>query len=724
MNKQELIPRAWVGESVGGLLAGLNAVLVGVALLTLIYSGVLAPHLPFGMTLSLIGAAVFILAIALLSSLPTHMGSLQEQAAAILGTLSLALTAAVQSEDVAAEDALSTMLAILVLAALLYGGSLFLIGRFRLGKLTQFIPFPVIAGFLAGTGWLVLEAGLTSLTNVSIRLDTLADLPAKAAFWSPALLAAVALFFLTRLFPTPLTLSGALVTLLIGFYTVALLSGATIEELQEDNWLFGPFPKEDSGRSLSQLSLANVDIGFVLSTLPSLATLVLLCTLDCLLNLTALEIGIGRELDLDSELRASGLANLLVAGCGSVTGSTDLGSSLTLHRTGVATRWPGLVSAAFCFGIALLGPAIIGFVPKMLLGTIIFSVALELLVQWLYQSAEKMTRAEYAIVWAIFGSIIAIGFLEGILIGVVISILVFIVNYSRISPMKSSASLATTRSSVARSQGELAILASGGDAVVVLKLQGFLFFGTASALLAEVKKRVTPLAGRRSYVLIDFKAVNGIDASAGFLFTKMRQFLDREQSTLVLTALSAQVQAVLAKSGVLAGEIAVFGDLDYALEWAENQVLTAVGFHADRHPIADQLAARLGDMTKAEMLLRYLEVMDCAAGETVIRQGDSTTDVYFIESGHLSAVLDIGGKTLRLRKFGPGALFGEMAVYLGERRTASVVADTAARLHRLTPAALARLTAEDPRAEAVFHELMARTMAERIAFQNRQLASQ
>ena len=53
-----------------------------------------------------------------------------------------------------------------------------------------------------------------------------------------------------------------------------------------------------------------------------------------------------------------------------------------------------------------------------------------------------------------------------------------------------------------------------------------------------------------------------------------------------------------------------------------------------------------------------------------------------------------------------------------------VLADTPARLHRIRPEVLASQASQNSHALAIFHELMARTMAERIAFQNRQPRSQ
>lgn len=65
-----------------------------------------------------------------------------------------------------------------------------------------------------------------------------------------------------------------------------------------------------------------------------------------------------------------------------------------------------------------------------------------------------------------------------------------------------------------------------------------------------------------------------------------------------------------------------------------------------------------------------------AAGETLIREGDTSSEAFFLHSGKVGLFKDIGGEEKHLGELGEGELFGEMAYLLNEHRTATVRAET------------------------------------------------
>ena len=73
---------------------------------------------------------------------------------------------------------------------------------------------------------------------------------------------------------------------------------------------------------------------------------------------------------------------------------------------------------------------------------------------------------------------------------------------------------------------------------------------------------------------------------------------------------------------------------------------------------------------------------------------------------------------MRLRKFLPGTLVGEMAFYTGRKRSASVVADTDATIAVISAESILRLNQYQPAAAAKFHQMVARIMATRIMSMN------
>src|SRR5690606_19541996 len=97
-------------------------------------------------------------------------------------------------------------------------------------------------------------------------------------------------------------------------------------------------------------------------------------------------------------------------------------------------------------------------------------------------------------------------------------------------------------------------------------------------------------------------------------------------------------------------------------------------------------------------LLPYLEPRTIASGEHLIRQGEPSTDLFFVEQGRVTIQLEIPGRApVRLRSMGAGTVVGEVALYLREPRSASVVAEEEVSAHRLTLDALDRMTKQTPR---------------------------
>jgi SulP family sulfate permease len=103
----------------------------------------------------------------------------------------------------------------------------------------------------------------------------------------------------------------------------------------------------------------------------------------------------------------------------------------------------------------------------------------------------------------------------------------------------------------------------------------------------------------------------------------------------------------------------------------------------------------------------------------VFREGDDADGSILLVRGNLSAHLDLGGgQTMRLRKFLPGTLLGEMAFYSGRKRSASVVADTDAIIGVISGESILRLNRDQPTLAAEFHQMAARLMANRIISMN------
>jgi SulP family sulfate permease len=137
-----------------GLTAGLVTLIYSISFAALIFSGNLTHFFPQGVGSALIGTTVTAIIVASRSSFPFVLAGPDSNASAILALMASAIATSLESPD-AAGRLFPTFWVAITLGTILTGLFLFILGRLRLGRWARFIPYPVMGGFLAGTGWLI-----------------------------------------------------------------------------------------------------------------------------------------------------------------------------------------------------------------------------------------------------------------------------------------------------------------------------------------------------------------------------------------------------------------------------------------------------------------------------------------------------------------------------------------------------------------------------------------
>src|SRR5690606_22638501 len=139
------------------------------------------------------------------------------------------------------------------------------------------------------------------------------------------------------------------------------------------------------------------------------------------------------------------------------------------------------------------GPAA-GYLPRYANGGGVSFLGLGVPLDWLALERRRLAPVEYAIAVTILPVIAPVEVPEGMAVGLVLTVLLFVVSYSRVDPVRYAATGAELRSRVRRSEAEDAALAAAADGLLVMQLQGFLFFGTTARVLerAEAAWRERP----------------------------------------------------------------------------------------------------------------------------------------------------------------------------------------------------------------------------------------
>ena len=139
-----------------------------------------------------------------------------------------------------------------------------------------------------------------------------------------------------------------------------------------------------------------------LDTIPAMFALTFFGVLHVPINVPALGISTGEDnLNVDRELMAHGVTNALSGFAGSIQNYLVYTNSLLFIASGGNSRLAGLMLAAATAGIMFIGPVIIGYIPVMVVGALIFLLGIELLQEALVDTWGKLTRLEYLTVGVI-----------------------------------------------------------------------------------------------------------------------------------------------------------------------------------------------------------------------------------------------------------------------------------------------------------------------------------
>jgi len=712
-----------------GLVVGVLLVVIEISLASMVFSGPLAPLAARAAGLTLFGTVVMSLACALFSSFPGLVSQPQDAPVAVLAGAAAAVAAAMAGAGLDAHFA--TVVALMAMSCLVTAALFAVVARFRLANLVRFLPYPVVGGFLAGSGLLLGAGGLGVMTGIGLSTDTLGAYFSwpVARFWLPGAGFAVVVYVALKLRPHFLLLPGALVLGMAAFHAWLWAVGLGPEAARQQGWLLGGLPAGGLWPVLGVGDLALVRWDVLLARVPDMLTMALLALVGLLLNVGGVELGARRDVDMERELYTAAGGSVAMALGGGFPGYPSLALSLLGPRTGVASRLIPVVTALLCAGVLLAGGAVLSLFPRALLGGLVTLLGLLFLDDWLVAGWKRLTRLDYAIVAVIAVTIALVGFLYGVGLGLGLAVLLFVVRMSRVPVIAWERSGTEAASVRHRPVTDRVLLRSRGGDLRVFGLRGFLFFGSAS-LLGDRARALLRDSRAPRFLVVDMAGLDGYDISAVNTFQRMAQQAQARGVTLLLAAPPRGLFALLGANTApeAMAHVREFADLDAALQWAEDRLLEAehaalsAGGQGRRDALfdmaSDDVARHLDDMARfedlAERLGPVLARRELADGQELFRQGEDPLGAFMVLHGTLGVVASYGqGAQQRIRSLGPGSLAAPMAALRPYVAPGTARAEGRVVVGWVPREALARLEETDPHTALAFHKLVARVLGRR-----------
>jgi SulP family sulfate permease len=449
----------------------------------------------------------------------------------------------------------------LVAAIAIGAGLLFLLlAVLKLGWIARFLSRPVVVGFLAGAAIQVVIGELPKLTGSPGDGDnSWRELRSwiqglDQVHWTTVLVGGVALGVILSLRFTVPAVPGALV----------LLAGGLVA-----SWLFdlgarGVTLVGDVPRGLPTPAVPDVDLVHDHLALIGVASFALLLIgfSQTAGDARAFAMRHRYRVDIDQESIAQGVANV---GAGLLQGmpvTTSLSASSLNESSGARTPVATLAAGGLVVGTLIVLAPVFSDLPKAVLAAIIIdAVVFGMIDLGAFRRLRRVARFDFWIAIIAVLAVLSVGVLAGAIVGMVLSLawLVYVASQPGVPELGREPGRQVFRD-LAENPGDETVAG-----VVVLRLDGALFFATADAL--ESRVRALAERGPLDLVVLDLVAVDFLDSDGAGALARVQELVADHGARLRLAHVKPAVADVLRRDGVLEaiGEAYVHGDIEQAL---------------------------------------------------------------------------------------------------------------------------------------------------------------
>lgn len=395
----------------------------------------------------------------------------------------------------------STTIVAFALSSTFIGIAFLLLGWLHTSKLLQFIPRHLLVGAIGGIGVFLIVTGLEVAGQLKSEdgfqwtwetLKFFFQSGHMIALWGIPLGLAVLLRVITHIFDGPLIFPIYFALIACVFYFVSVvICGYSLEDLKASHWVFDIGAAADAPfyRFYTFIDFRKISFKALVATLPTQAALTFFGILHVPLNIPALAISTGEDnVDTDRELIGHGFSNLAAGAFFTPPNYITYVNSILFCRVGGGSRLSGFMLAAATFGVLLAGPSNIGYLPIMVVAALIFVLGIDLVKEALWDTLGRTSLSEYLTIFIIMFVMTLWDFVAGLIVGVVLACCFFVVQNSQRSAVRAVFDGSIARSTVRRHMTQRRFLDVVGSQTQVLKLQGFLFFGTINGVEQLIRR--------------------------------------------------------------------------------------------------------------------------------------------------------------------------------------------------------------------------------------------
>ncbi|WP_077406648.1 SulP family inorganic anion transporter [Cellulophaga omnivescoria] len=461
---------------------------------------------------------------------PVAMDSLL--VAAGLGALSLTTT----------ED----YIAMAIVLAFLVGATQFLLGLFRMGFLVNFMSKPVISGFTSGAAIIIMFSQLKHLLGANIEGSSKFVTLIKNVFAKVAE---------TNMYDFAIGMVGILIIVVVkkinkkipSILFVVVLGILAVYFLKLEQYgvkIVGAIPD-----GLPSFGVPNINIKNILDIWPIAITLALVGYLEAISIGKALEEKTGEEtINPNQELIAIGSANMVGSFFKSFPVTASFSRSAINYEAGAKTNLASLFSVIMVVVVLLFLTPLFFYLPKAVLASIIMVSVFGLIDVAYPKELWKHRKDEFLVLLATFICTVFIGIKEGILVGVLFSLLLMVYRTSKPHfAVLGNVEGTDYYKNVSRFGTEVITR----EDLLIVRFDAQLYFGNAGYFKTELYKHIHKKGAALKGVILNAEAINYIDSSAAQMLEKVIKEIHEKNIQFYVAGAIGPARDIIFTSGII-----------------------------------------------------------------------------------------------------------------------------------------------------------------------------
>lgn len=461
----------------------------------------------------------------------------------------------------------------LMVATMMAGIILVLLGIFKLGTIIKFIPYPIIIGFTSGIAVTIFTTQIADIFGLNFNGEKVpGDFIGKwilyfhhfdtVNWWN--VVVSVASIFIIAITPKfSKKIPGSLVAIVlvtVAVYLMKMYGGIQCIDTIGDRFSIKA--------QLPEAAVPSLDWEAIKNLFPVAITIAVLGAIESLLSAAVADGVIGDRHDSNTELIAQGIANFVSPIFGGIPATGAIARTMTNINNGGKSPVAGIVHAVVLLLILLFLMPLAQYIPMACLAGVLVIVSYNMSGWRVFKGLLKNPKSDVTVLLITFFLTVIFDLTVAIEVGLVIACVLFmkrVMETTQISVITDE--IDPNKESDLEVHEEHLIVPEG---VEVYEINGPYFFGIATKF-EEIMAR---LGDRPKIRIIRMRKVPFIDSTGIHNLTTLCKMSQKENIHIILSGVNDQVHAVLEKSGFyeLLGKENICSNINEALEVAAKEV--------------------------------------------------------------------------------------------------------------------------------------------------------